>query len=280
MTDPVVSISWLQEHLQDPNIALIDATWRLPGAPGDPRAEFLQAHIPGSVFFDIDEIRDRASLYPHMAADPADFAMAARRLGVNQDNVVIVYDRLGLFSAPRVWWNFRAMGHARTYVLDGGFPAWAAQGLPIESGWPDPAHGDFKARPAMGLITSLPQMKALVADRRALLIDARPSERFSGQAPEPRPGLRAGHMPGAVNTPWSGFVDQNGCLRSAADLERLFRDRGVDPQRPATATCGSGVSAAVALLALARLGNATASLYDGSWAEWGAQPDTEVVEGP
>lgn len=280
VSDPIVSTEWLASRLGEPTIAIIDATWFMPDAGREAAAEFAARHIPGAVFFDIDEISDHASGLPHMLSPPQDFAMAARRLGVRRDSIVIVYDAHGLFSAARAWWNFRAMGHVDTFVLDGGLPKWIAEGRPLESGWPPaPAHGDFKSHPETSLLRDLEQVRSALDAAAAQVVDARSPERFAGAAPEPRAGLRAGPMPGAKNLPWSRVVAPDGTLADRATLQDAFDNVGVDLAAPIITTCGSGVSASVLALALARLGRADAAVYDGSWSEWGSRSDTAVVTG-
>ena len=277
--DPLVTTDWLAAHLDHADIAVLDATWFMPGTGRDAAAEYAARHIAGAVFFDIDKIADRASPLPHMLADPADFAVAARRLGVNPVSLVVVYDALGLFSAPRVWWNFRAMGHARAVVLDGGLAKWLVEGRPVESGWREPVHGHFKAHARPDLVRDMEGVRAALAAGAEQILDARAADRFAGQAPEPRPGLRSGHMPGARNLPWSSLVRADGTLLPAEALRPAFEDAGVDLAAPIVTSCGSGISASLLALALARLGRDDVAVYDGSWSEWGARADTQVVTG-
>ncbi len=277
--DPLVTTDWLAAHLEGADIVVLDATWFMPGTGRDSAAEYAARHIAGAVFFDIDKIADRASPLPHMLADPADFAVAARRLGVNPDSTVVVYDALGLFSAPRVWWNFRVMGHARTVVLDGGLAKWLAEGRPVESGWRGPAHGAFKARTDPSLVRDLEAVRAALTAGSEQILDARPADRFFGEAPEPRLGLRSGHMPGALNLPWSALVQADATLLPAEALRAAFAGAGVDLASPIVTNCGSGISASLLALALARLGRDDVAVYDGSWSEWGARADTQVVTG-
>ncbi len=274
---PLVSTEWLADALGRDSIAILDATWFLPGGLRDAKSEFAARHVPGAVFFDIDAISDRSNPLPHMLPSPAEFATAARRLGVNGASTVVVYDALGLFSAPRVWWTFRVMGHDRTYVLDGGLPKWLAEGRPTESGWPAPPHGEFKAHFRPDLVRDRLEVASALASSDEQLIDARPAARFHGDVPEPRPGLRGGHMPGARNLPYDTLVSDSGDLKPPAALIAAFEDAAIDLDRPIVASCGSGISAAILALALARLGRADAAVYDGSWAEWGSRDDTAVV---
>lgn len=277
--DPLVSTAWLAERLQDPDIVVLDATWFMPGTPRDANAEFLARHIPGAGFFAIDEVCDQTSDFPHMLASAAQFTQAMRALGVNSGSTVVVYDAQGIFSAPRLWWNLRAMGHEASLVLDGGLPAWVAEGRPLASGEPDRAPGDFAAKPVPSLVRDRAQVRVALENRAAQVVDARPAPRFAGHAPEPRPGLRSGHMPGALNIPFALTVE-DGRLAPAERLETLFTTAGVDLAAPIITTCGSGISASLLALALARVGRCDAAVYDGSWTEWGGASDTLVVQDP
>ncbi len=276
--DPVVSTAWLAERLDDPKIRVFDASWFMPGSPRDPDKEYAEAHIPGAVRFDIDAVSDHASSLPHMLSAPSEFAVAMRRLGLNADSTAVVYDSEGLFSAARAWWNLRAMGHDASFVLDGGLPRWVAEGRPLETGWQEPDHGNFKARPRADLVEDLEAVRAALERRSVQVVDARPGARFRGEAPEPREGLRGGHMPGGLNLPWSAVVD-GGALLPAERLRQVFEAAGIDARAPIVTTCGSGVSASILALALARLGRFDVPVYDGSWSEWGGRPDTPVATG-
>jgi thiosulfate/3-mercaptopyruvate sulfurtransferase len=280
VSDPLVSTAWLAARLGQPDLVVIDATWFMPDAGRDARAEHAAGHIPGAVFFDIDAVSDHSSPLPHMLAEPADFAVAVRRLGVNRTSQVVIYDAHGLFSAPRVWWNFRVMGHGASFVLDGGLPKWIAEGRPLETGWTNPAHGDFKARLDRALLRDLEAVRAALADGAEQIVDARSAVRFTGAAPEPRADLRSGHMPGARNLPWSDLVTPSGELADAEAIRAAFAAAGVDVAAPITTTCGSGVTASLLALALARLGRADVAVYDGSWSEWASRSDTAVVTAP
>ncbi|HXQ10736.1 MAG TPA: 3-mercaptopyruvate sulfurtransferase [Caulobacteraceae bacterium] len=276
--DPIVSTAELAERLGTDDLVVIDATWFMPATPRDARAEYAEQQIPGAVFFDIDEISDDESVLPHMLPSPAVFSAHARRMGVNPESEIVVYDAHGLFSAARAWWSFRAMGHAAVRVLDGGLPAWIAEGRPLEAGERPPAPGRFEARPDAGLVRDLARVRAALAGRGEQLLDARSRARFLGEAPEPRPGLRSGHMPGALNLPFDEVLE-TGRLLDAAELRRRFANAGVDLGSPIVTTCGSGVTASVLALALARLGAWRTAVYDGSWSEWGARADTPIVTG-
>lgn len=279
LEDPLVSVAWLAERLSAPDIRTLDATWFLPGDSRDAKAGFAEAHIPGAQFFDIDRVSDLSTSLPHMAAPPEHFASRMQALGVGDGARVIVYDQHGLFSAARAWWQFRHMGFQEVFVLDGGLPAWIAAGHPTEDGparVPQPRH--FTARRRADLVRTLEEMRRAVIGGQPV-IDARPAPRFRGEAPEPRPGLKLGHMPGAVNLPYSAVLAEGGFLRSSEELAAAFRSAGAPVQSGVIASCGSGISAAVVLLALARLGVWNAALYDGSWAEWGALDDTPIEAG-
>jgi thiosulfate/3-mercaptopyruvate sulfurtransferase len=281
VTGPLVTTDWLAEHLGEPGLVVLDGSWHMPDAGRDPKAEYAQGHIPGAAFFDIDAVSDHASDLPHMLPAPADFATAARRLGVEPGSTAVVYDSLGIFSAPRVWWSFRAMGHANVFVLDGGLKKWLAEGHPVEAGWRESAHGEFKARLRPELVRDLAAVRGALESGSAQLVDARSAARFRGEAPEPRYGVREGHMPGAHNVPWSSIVAEDGTLRPPEALRAAFEAAGVDLTRPIVTTCGSGISAAILALALARIGRDDAPVYDGSWSEWGAASSgAPVATGP
>jgi thiosulfate/3-mercaptopyruvate sulfurtransferase len=275
----LVSTGWLAAHLGEAEVAILDATWFMPDANRDAKAEYAVTHIPGAVFFGIDEISDQDSDLSHMLSAPADFAVAARRLGVSRGSQVIVYDSHGLFSAARAWWNFRAMGHEKCSVLDGGLAKWIAEGRPVETGWVTPPHGDFKAHPDPALVRDIEAVRQALASGETQVVDARSAARFTGAAPEPRAGLRSGHMPGARNVPYGGLVTPSGELAGADQVRAAFEAAGVDLTRPITTTCGSGISAALLALALAQIGRPDVAVYDGSWSEWGARADTVVVRG-
>jgi thiosulfate/3-mercaptopyruvate sulfurtransferase len=278
--DPVVSCAWLAERIEAPDIRVIDATWFLPGDARDAKALYAERRIPGAVFFPIDEIADTDTDLPHMLPSPEKFASRMKKLGVGDGARVVVYDNQGLFSAARVWWTFRVMGHDDVAVLDGGFPAWERGGYPIEEGPPRPRmERHFTVRFRADLVRDLGDMRRIVSEGASPVLDARPAPRFRAEAPEPRPGLRGGHMPGALSLPSSTLVDANGFLRSRDELQRIFTEACCDVTRPAICTCGSGVTAPIIALALARLGRWDAAVYDGSWAEWGGRDDTPIATG-
>ncbi len=277
MIDPVVSPDWLAARLSDPNIRIVDATLPLVGQTGHGRDSYVAAHIPGAVFFDINAIADPTTDLPHMLPTPEAFAEAVGNLGLSPDATTVVYDAHGIYSAPRVWWMLRTMGYPQVFVLDGGLPAWIAAGLPVETATPSPravpVHTAFK----MELVASLAEVAARIEDQAAQIIDARSATRFSAETPEPRASLRSGHMPGALNVPFGTVVTAEGALRPADALRDVFK--AVDLGRPIITSCGSGITAAILALALARLGRHDVAVYDGSWTEWGGRPDTAIVTG-
>ena len=279
MTDPLVSTAWLAERLGSDDIRVIDATWFMPGEGRRGDEAYSAGHIPGAVFFDIDTISDRATDLPHMLPAPDAFAEAAGALGLRRDLIQVVYDGQGIFSAPRVWWTLRIMGFPEVYVLDGGLPKWRAEGRPIESLLPNVTPTTIEPAFDPSLVRDLAAVQAVIDRHDAQIVDARAGPRFRGEVPEPREGLRSGHMPGARNVPWNGLINADGAMKSADDIRAAFGAAGVDLDKPIVTTCGSGVSASLLALALARLGREDVAVYDGSWTEWGGRADTPVVTG-
>lgn len=278
--DPVVSPAWLAERLEAPDIRVVDATWFMPSDPRDAKALYAERRIPGAVFFDIDEIADTESDLPHMLPAPEKFASRMKKRGIGDGTRVVIYDNQGIFSAARVWWTFRVMGHEDVVVLDGGFPAWERAGYEVETGPPQQRmERHFTPRVRADLVRDLSDMRRAIEDGRTPIFDARPAPRFRGEAPEPRAGLKSGHMPGARSVPSGMLVGEDGALKSAEELQKIFDAAGADTSKNAVCTCGSGVTAAIIALALARLGRWDAAIYDGSWAEWGARDDTAIVTG-
>lgn len=280
--DALVSTGWLAAHLDHPQLRLIDASFKMPGATPHPREDFLGAHIPGAVFFDVDAIADHAGSLPHMFPSSTQFACDVAALGVGSDHDVVVYDSGSWMAAPRVWWMFRTFGHANVRVLDGGLKKWRAEGRPLASGAPAPSRpAQFEARFDPQRLRAKAELIANLAARREQVVDARARERFEGAVVEPWPGRRSGRIPGSYNVPFGTLLDaQTGAMKGLDDIRAAFETAGVDLARPIVTSCGSGVSAAVLTLALFRLGVRESALYDGSWAEWGLPDGPEVEVGP
>jgi thiosulfate/3-mercaptopyruvate sulfurtransferase len=277
---PFVTVDWLQARLGAPDIVVLDASWYLPAQGRDAAAEYQAAHIPGAVRFDLDAMSDEASPLPHMLPRPEIFASRMRALGIGDGMGIVVYDGLGLFSAPRVWWMLRTYGVRDVAILEGGWPAWIAAGAPTEAGEGrrrDPRH--FTARLDHGAVADATDIARALETGSTQVVDARSGARFRGEEAEPRPGVRPGHMPGARNLHYAA-LQTDGRLKDEAGLREAFAQAGVDVDRPILTTCGSGVTAAIVSLALETLGRPARGLYDGSWSEWGADPARPVATGP
>lgn len=277
----IVETDWLAEHMNAPDLLIFDGSWHLPNSGRDAKTEYLAEHIPGALFFDIDDLVDEKSSLPHMLPSTVKFSSRMKKMGVGDGMRIVVYDTYGLFSAARVWWTFRAMGHNDVAVLNGGLKKWKAEGRPLEDGPTVPRTSrHFTPLQNSELIRDLDDMKSYVKSGSMQIVDARPKARFEGAETEPRPGLRQGHIPGSRNVPSSMILNADGTLKPKPELEKLFKDAGIDPSKPVVTTCGSGVTASMLSLALSVLGQTNAAVYDGSWAEWGQDNGLPVETGP
>lgn len=278
-TSPLVSTEWLARHLDAPDVRIADASWYLPQAGRNAKAEFASAHIPGAVFFDIDDLSDETSSLPHMLAPAPKFASRMRKLGLGDGNLIVVYDGGGVYSSARAWWMLRAMGHEDVAVLDGGLPKWRREGRPLADLAPVSQPRHFSPRPNNALIRDFAQVMEACTTGREQIVDARSAPRFAGREEEPRPGVRRGHIPGSFNLHYAQLTNEDGTLKAPAELKALFESTGIDLTKPIVTTCGSGVTAAILLLALHVIGATDVAVYDGSWSEWGARPEAPVETG-
>ena len=280
-TDPLVSTEWLAAHLQDSRVKILDATFKMPGVLPLPKDDFLERHIPGAVFFDVDVVADRTTSLPHMFPTAEQFGRDVGALGISNGDTVVVYDAGGWVAGPRAWWMFLSFGHANVRVLDGGLKKWLAEGRPVTGGEASPKPATFTASFDAKRVRSVEQMIANIASKAEQVVDARQAERFEGKVPEPRAGLRSGHIPGSRSLPYATLFDAaTGAMKPLADLRAAFSGAGVDLGKPVVTSCGSGVSAGVLTLALYRLGVENPALYDGSWTEWGEEGGPPVATGP
>ncbi|WP_024511062.1 3-mercaptopyruvate sulfurtransferase [Bradyrhizobium sp. ARR65] len=280
-TDPLVTTDWLAAHLDDPDVKILDASFKMPGVLPLPKDDYLAAHIPGAVFFDVDAVSDHSNPLPHMFPNAEQFGRDVGALGVGNDDTVVVYDAGGWVAGPRAWWMFLSYGHDKVRVLDGGLKKWRAEGRPVESGAVTPRPATFKASFDAKRVRTMQQMVANLESQAEQVVDARASERFEGRVQEPRPGLRSGHIPRSRNLPYNNLFDAaTGTMKPLSELRTAFSAAGVKLDAPVVTSCGSGVSAAVLTLALYRLGVENPALYDGSWSEWGLSEGPAVATGP
>ena len=280
MSDDLVSTDWLAKHLGSPDVCIVDASWHLPAAGRDAKAEYREGRIPGAQFFDIDEIADTDSPLPHMLPSPEKFSSRMRKLGIGDGKTVIAYDTAGLFSAARAWWMFKVFGHDDVTVLDGGLLKWKAENRPLDDGPPPkPQERHFTARYQSMMVRDMTEVADALKSGATQVADARSPARFRGQEVEPRQGVRAGHMPGACNLHYASLLKPDGTLKPPDEIAAVFADAGVDVSKPVITSCGSGVTAAILTLGLTLLGAKHHALYDGSWTEWGGNPNAPVVTG-
>ncbi|MDB9924551.1 3-mercaptopyruvate sulfurtransferase [Planktomarina sp.] len=275
----LVSTQWLKANQQDPNVRILDASWHMPSDGRDASNEFVNGHILNARFFDIDDISDHRSTLPHMVPPVEKFMSRVRALGVGDGHQIIVYDTKGLFSAARVWWLFRLMGHTSVAVLDGGLPKWIADGNPLSTTAPVIRDRHMTVKQQLQMVRDVTQVAHAAKLNDHEIIDARSGTRFIGEAPEPRTDLRSGHIPNSKNLPFTKVLNTDHTMKTVPELTKVFKNAGIDLNKPAITTCGSGITAAVLSLALQRVGKTDHALYDGSWTEWGQFPTLNIAAG-
>lgn len=275
MESPFVTTDWLAAHLSDPNVVVLDGSWHMPNATRNAQAEYLDGHIPGAVFFDIDGVADNTSDLPHMLPSPNDFSRMVGALGISDTMTIVIYDELGLYSAPRVWWTFKVMGASDVRILSGGGPKWRAERRATEAGLVTRPRQTFDTSFDPDRVADFETVRDYSRNGKARIADARPAPRFHAEVPEPRAGLRSGHIPNSLNLPVS-LLTEAGQIKPTAELRQIFADRGLDLDQPIITSCGSGITASTLALALHLAGADRVAVYDGSWAEWGGRKDADV----